>query len=152
MITRDYDITGFVNFPNLYSKNIKPIDTGKTFIYLAAIDFNSEEFSKQKISINGNYCGDDVSPKKQLNTSKLSIDQIISEMKSEKVPEINIENPVVSLILIGWSKFSYQYNTDIQTWICTFRELTNEGKKIYYSIKKLHYDKEVRILTFNNIK
>ena len=40
---------------------------------------------------------------------------------------------------------------DGNDWICTFRDLTNEGQKLYYSIKKLHNNKEVRILTFNNI-
>ena len=148
---RDYDITGFVNFPNPYSKNIKQVDNGKTFIYLVAIDFNSNEFSKQTLDIEGNYCGDDVTPKNVVNTLQLPINDIIDKMKSDKSEEININKSMVSSMLLGWSRFSYQYNSEIQPWVCTFRELTNEGKKLYYSFKKLNYDKEVRILTFNNI-
>lgn len=148
---RDYDITGFVNFPNPYSKNIKQVDNGKTFIYLVAIDFNSNEFSKQTLDIEGNYCGDDVTPKNVVNTLQLPINDIIDKMKSDKIEEININKLMVSSMLLGWSRFSYQYNSEIQPWVCTFRELTNEGKKLYYSFKKLNYDKEVRILTFNNI-
>lgn len=149
---RDYDITGFVNFPNPHSKNIKQVDNGKTFIYLIAIDFNSNEFSKQILNLEGNYCGDDVTPKNTVNTLQLQINDIVDKMKNDANFEvINTKEKMVSSILLGWSRFSYQYNSDIQPWVCTFRELTNEGKKLYYSFKKLNYDKEVRMLTFNNI-
>ena len=38
---QEFDITGFVNFPNPFSKNIKRLNLGKTFVYLVAIDFES---------------------------------------------------------------------------------------------------------------
>ena len=37
------------------------------------------------------------------------------------------------------------------SWTASFDSLTNEGKKLYYSLRKLHNNKEVRILTFNNV-
>ena len=46
----------------------------------------------------------------------------------------------------------YEYNDRIDPWVRTFRELTNEGRKLYYSTKKLHNDAEIRLLTFNNIQ
>ena len=52
---------------------------------------------------------------------------------------------------MGWSEFSYELKDNIGFWSASFRDLTNEGRKLYYSIKKLHNNKEVRILTFNNI-
>jgi len=57
--------------------------------------------------------------------------------------------PLVSCICIGWSDCGYEYN-GIPLRV-TYRDLTEEGKKLYYSMKKLHNSKEIRILTFNNI-
>jgi hypothetical protein len=147
----EFDITGFVNFPNPFSKNIKRMDLGKTFVYLVAIDFETDELSKVILDNDGDYVGDDVSPKHHVDTSKLSINQVVDLMKGEDNFEINIDKPFVSSILLGWSNFTYQFNNDIQPWVCSFRELTEEGRKLYYSFKKLNYDKEIRILTFNKI-
>jgi len=49
---------------------------------------------------------------------------------------------------INWMNDKIQ---DGYSWKATYRDLTEEGKKLYYSMKKLHNNKEVRILTFNNI-
>lgn len=147
----EFDITGFVNFPNPFSKNIKRMDLGKTFVYLVAIDFETDELSKVILDTDGEYVGDDVSPKRHVDTSKLSINQVVDLMKGEDNFEINVDKPFVSSILLGWSNFTYQFNNDIQPWVCSFRELTEEGRKLYYSFKKLNYDKEIRILTFNKI-
>ena len=59
---------------------------------------------------------------------------------------------ISSYILLGWSKYSYIYNDRIEPWVCSFKNLTTEGRKLYYSIKKLHNNSELRILTFNKIK
>jgi len=148
---REFEITGFVNYPTPYSKNIKRLDTGKTYVYLVAIDFASDVFSKLKLKTGGSFVGDDVSPKRHIDTSQISIEELVDIMKTEENFEININDNFISSVLLGWSNYSYQINNDIQPWICSFRELTNEGKKLYYSFKKLHNDKEVRLLTFNNI-
>jgi len=148
---REFEITGFVNYPTPYSKNIKRLDTGKTYVYLVAIDFESDVFSKLRLNTSGSYVGDDVSPRKHIDTSQISVEDLVDIMKSEDNFEININKNFVSSVLLGWSNYSYQIKNDIQPWICSFRELTNEGRKLYYSFKKLHYDKEVRLITFNNI-
>lgn len=145
----DYEITGFVHFPNPINREIKMLETGKTYVYLVAIDYDSNEFSQLILKHVGNYAGDDVSPKKNLDTSKMSINEIIDKMKSESVLEIN--KYFVSSVLLGWSMFSYQPKDNITPWYCSFRDLTSEGKRLYYSFKKLHYDKDIRLLTFNNI-
>jgi hypothetical protein len=59
--------------------------------------------------------------------------------------------PLTTSICVGWSDFSYETRNEIGFWNATFDDLTNEGKKLYYSIRKLHNNKEIRILTFNNI-
>jgi hypothetical protein len=52
---------------------------------------------------------------------------------------------------MGWSEHTFDIKDDLGFWSASFRDLTNEGRKLYYSIKKLHNNKEVRILTFSNI-
>ena len=148
---KEFEITGFVNFPNLYSRQIKRMETGKTFVYLVAIDFDSDTFSKIDLNTGGSYVGDDVSPKRHIDTSQISVEDLVDIMKTEENFEIDINKKFTSSVLLGWSNYSYHTKTDIQPWVCSFRELTNEGRKLYYSFKKLHYDKEVRLLTFNNI-
>jgi hypothetical protein len=59
--------------------------------------------------------------------------------------------PMTTAICVGWSDCSYELRNEIGFWNATFDDLTNEGKKLYYSIRKLHNNKEIRILTFNNI-
>jgi hypothetical protein len=59
--------------------------------------------------------------------------------------------PFTTAICLGWSDYSYEIKDNIGNWTASFRDLTYEGRKLYYSIKKLHNNKEVRILTFNNI-
>jgi hypothetical protein len=147
----EFDITGFVNFPNPFSRNIKRTDSGKTFVYLVAIDFETEKFSKITLKTEGDFVGDDVTPKRHVDTSQLSVNQVVNLMKGEDNFEINVDKPFVSSVLLGWSNFTYHVNNDIQPWVCSFRELTEEGRKLYYSFKKLNYDKEIRILTFNKI-
>ena len=148
---KEFDITGFVHFPNPYSRNIKRLNTGKTFVYLVAVDFEGDELSKVTINTDGYYVGDDITPKSHFDTSKLSFDEVLKIMKNEGNFEINTNIKFVSSVLLGWSNFNYSINNDIQPWICSFRELTEEGKKLYYSFKKLNYDKDIRILTFNKI-
>ncbi len=150
---REFEITGFVNYPR-HSENIKRVDTGKTFVYLIAIDYDSGEFSKLNLDIRGDYVGDDVTPRRHIDTTKLSVDEIVSVMRYENGDDDPFEGlkPLISSVLIGWSSYSYQINDDIQPWICSFRELTTEGRKLYYSFKKLHNEKEVRLITINNIQ
>jgi hypothetical protein len=154
---RDYDITGFVNFPHLSSRNIKSIDSGKTLIFLVAFEENNYNL---KLPLVGNFCGDDVIPRPSLSTNNKTLESAIKDLMDEEegftTRDFYFKNeesfPVISSILLGWSKYSYEFNDRVDSWCCTFRDLTNEGRKLYYSMKKLHNDSEIRILTFNNIK
>lgn len=149
---QEFDITGFVNFPGNNVLNIKKLETGQTFIYLVATEYsNSEKFNKISIDIDGDYMGDDISPKNSLITSNCSVNDVVSLIKNQT--ENNWDNNIsfISCVLIGWSNYSYQLTDNLQTWVCSFRELTEEGRKLYYSFKKLHYNNDIRILTFNNI-
>jgi len=152
---QEFDLTGFVNFP--YYGGIKKVDCGRTQLYLVAFGGNSDcgiELKKP-----GNFCGDDVTLKKSFVTFNKQMNDVIKEMTEEEgymVDTIFFKDSdklkLDSCILLGWSNFSYEYTERLEPWCCTFRDLTNEGRKLYYSLKKLHNNSEIRILTFNNIK
>lgn len=154
---QEFDITGFVNFPGNNVLNIKKIETGRTFIYLVAAEYtyqrglDTEHLSRISIDMNGNYMGDDISPKNNLITSNCSVNDIVSLIKNQSENHWDNNISFISCVLIGWSNYSYQLTDNLQTWVCSFRELTEEGRKLYYSFKKLHYNNDIRILTFNNI-
>lgn len=151
---RDYELTGFVNFPQT-SKLIKTLEFGSTQVYIVAFGHKLES---QKLQSIGKFCGDDVTPKLAGLTRGKKLEEVVDELLHQDPTNKSyyFKNgdsfPVISSVLIGWSKYSYEYNDRIEPWSCSFRELTNEGKKLYYSLKKLHNDCEIRILTFNQIK
>lgn len=149
---RDFDNKGFVNFPQ-HEKNIKLLDCGKTLVYLVAIQEGISNIKLEKI---GKFCGDDILSKQNRVSSFKEIEEIISEIQSEiyDIEDFYFRNNTcnaVSSILLGWSKFSWFYVDRLNPWCCGFRDLSPEGKKIYYSLKKLHNYSDIRILTFNNI-
>jgi len=152
---KDFDLTGFVNFPHTSARSIKTVDCGSTSIYLIAFS-ESPEQTCQDLSPVGNFAGDDVMPRSYPRLST-SIEDNIENLKSiyNSQKDFYFSNKsftVISQVLIGWSKYSYEYTDRIDPWVCTFRELTNEGRKLYYCLKKLHNDAEIRLLTFNNIQ
>lgn len=152
---KEFELTGFINFP--YYRGIKKVDCGKTYIYVVAFQENSDfgiEFEKI-----GNYCGDDVSIGRSFITSDKLIDSTLKELTEEEgymVDDTVFRNKnkikLDACVLMGWSQLSYLYQDRLEPWRCSFRDLTNEGRKLYYSMKKLHNNSEIRILTFNNIK
>lgn len=160
------DNSGFVHFP-LPNKMIDRTD-GKTFVYLVA--FDSEDVSNRAYELSnlrlvrpGSVVSDDISlrirPKANMSVDEL-IKNGIKEQEFENIYFPNSENndefkslisiPMTTCICIGWSEFTYELKDDMGFWSANFRDLTNEGRKLYYSIKKLHNNKEVRLLTFNN--
>ena len=156
------DNTGFVNFP-MPGKLIDRIDGDKTVIYLVAFDVQDLAnkpylLSNCRLNLHGNLVSDDVSIRKNFQT--ITIDELISgqidnnefEMRyfPNSVLDIQQSIPLTTCICLGWNENSYEFKDGVQ-WVCSFRDLTHEGQKLYYSIKKLHNNKEVRILTFNNI-
>jgi hypothetical protein len=117
------DNSGFILFPHPNNQIVTGVNVGKTLVYLVAFESNSDVLSNK-------FYFPDISS--------------LEDLKSKK--SINL----VSAICIGWNNLTYQYRDDRQ-WFASFRDLTNEGRRLYYSIKKLHNTKEVRILTFNHI-
>lgn len=150
------DNSGFINFP-IQNSVVSRLD-GKTLIYLAVFDISDMSntpyiLSNLSISKPGFFVSDDINSRQ----SSKSLDELIeNNIKDDEVNNMyfpkseNISIPMTSCICIGWSDFTFNINK-VGMWIASFRDLTNEGKKLYYSIKKLHNNKEVRILTFNNI-
>jgi hypothetical protein len=113
----------------------------------------------------GTLVSDDVSFRIRKKNIQMSVDDLITDnIKDEEYSNHYFPNksskdevkrlmsiPITTCICMGWSDFSYELKEDLGLWNASFRDLSNEGRKLYYSIKKLHNNKEVRILTFNNI-
>jgi len=163
------DNSGFVHFP-LEGKMINRLDTGKTFVYLVAFDAedvtnNAYELSNLRLVQQGNFVSDDISSRMRPKVGKMSIDEFIKnkikddEYDNHYFPNNNDKDdlkkllsiPMTTCICMGWSEFTFEIKDDLGFWNASFRDLSNDGRKLYYSIKKLHNNKEVRILTFNNI-
>ena len=164
------DNSGFVNFP-LPSRVINRLETGKTFVYLVAFDVedmtnNAYELSNLRLLLTGNFIADDISMRhKPKNPMEVSIDELIkNNFKDDEYDNLYFPSsgdeddfkklmsiPLTTCICMGWSNYTFEIKDDLGFWNGSFRDLTNEGRKLYYSIKKLHNNKEVRILTFNNI-
>ena len=131
------DNSGFVIFPTRgSSKYIRT--TGKTIIYLVAFDIEDINGGKYCLSnINLEYLSNNV------------VDDISKSNNGLYFCD-GISIPITSSVCIGWSRNSY-LSLDGSDYFVTFDNLTNEGKKLYYSFRKLHNNKELRILTFNNV-
>jgi hypothetical protein len=161
------DNNGFVNFP--FGRMFNKIDSGKTFVYLVAFDPSDVsntpyELSNLRLLMPGLFVSDDINGRIN-NNVKISIDELVkNKIKDDAFNSFYFPNgdsnveikkimsiPMTTCICIGWSDSSYELRDSDAVWAASFRELSNEGKKLYYSIKKLHNNKEVRILTFNNI-
>ena len=162
------DNSGFVSFP-IEGKMINRLETGKTFVYLVAFDSddvsnNAYELSNLRLLSPGNFIGDDISMRTRPK-GKVSIDDLIkNKMKDDEYDNLYFPNsdneddikrimsiPMTTCICMGWSDYTFDIKDDLGFWSASFRDLTNEGRKLYHSIKKLHTNKEVRILTFSNI-
>ncbi len=145
-----HKITGFVLFPSS-REDIKVSTTSTTLVYLIAFNPISEELSNVRISVGGDFCGDDFSThQSRINsTTKDIIDSLKKESNSllfKRGRSINL----LSSSLIGWSDLSFANKSNANPWVCTFKDLTNEGKKLYYSFRKLHNESDIRLITLNN--
>jgi hypothetical protein len=162
------DNSGFIHFP-LPDKMMNKIENGKTFVYLIA--FDSEDLSNRAYELSNlrlvkpcDVVSDDISFFKHKPKSNMSVDELIKantkeqEVESIYFPNVSDEDelkslmsvPLTTCICVGWSDYTYELREDMGFWVATFHDLTNEGRKLYYSIKKLHNNKEIRLLTFNN--
>lgn len=162
------DNNGFIYFP-VENKLFTKLTTGKTFIYIVAFDSTDIVnkpyiLSNVRLNLPGELVTDDITSKK-IQYQNLSLNEFIEEgqksmeFETRYFPNVfkqdDVEKlfsiPLTTCICVGWSESTFEYREDKSSWYATFRDLTHEGKKLYYSIKKLHNNKEVRILTFNNI-
>jgi hypothetical protein len=148
---------------------INRLETGKTFVYLVAFDSedvsnNAYVLSNLRLITPGTFIADDISMRMRPK-GNMSIDDLIkNNMKDDEYDNLYFPNsgsedefkrlmsiPMTTCICMGWSEYTFDIKEDLGFWNASFRDLTNEGRKLYYSIKKLHNNKEVRILTFSNI-
>lgn len=162
------DNNGFINFPRVSSKHLVKLETGKTFVYIVAFDPQDVtdkpyDLSNIRMLMPGSFVSDDMSQRPPIK-SDISIDDLVDNqeehdkydksyfphLKSEANDKL-MSIPMISSICVGWSEYTFEVKDHMGLWFASFRDLTNEGRKLYYSMKKLHNTKEVRILTFNNI-
>lgn len=127
------DNSGFVKFP--ITDNLHNRLPGNTFVYIVAFDINdiigdNYILSNIRLEIDADYVTDDMNSRNKIDSVYLNGESI----------------PLTTCVCIGWSEFSFKNNSGY--WYATFRDLTNDGKNLYYSLRKLHNNKEVRILTF----
>lgn len=150
------DNNGFVIFP--YGNRVIVNTDQKTLIYFVVFDIvKNNLLSNIKLFLPGDFVSDDVfdrsvSENIQKNNSLQNDYDNIYFPNLQSKDELNrlLSIPLISSICVGWSNDSYELQ-DGASWKATYRDLTEEGKRLYYSMKKLHNNKEVRILTFNNI-
>jgi hypothetical protein len=165
------DNEGFVRFPNT-NRQITKLDCGKSMVYIVAFDVKDVMGQKYVLSnlqleMPGTFVSDDVN-RRPVASKQFTIDDIDElidqQSKDDEYDSLYFPNlmgtdvmnkvlsiPMTTVICVGWSDCSYELRNEIGFWNATFDDLTNEGKKLYYSIRKLHNNKEIRILTFNNI-
>jgi hypothetical protein len=163
------DNTGFIDFPVPDGK-VSATGSGCTLVYLIA--FEAPKTKEKDVSKLGNVCmttpgifvSDDVisRPEVYLDTT---LDELIESQSEQNdydsmyFPNLTSEQEwkrqysidLISSICVGWcnNTFEYKEGEEIRMWNASFKDLTHEGKNLYYGIKKLHNSKEVRLLTFN---
>ncbi len=152
--------TGYINFPN--QKNIDKID-GSTLVYLIIFDVTPTPIANINLFKPGMFISDDVLSRTYIKNINTLEDVISHNTQNDWYEKIYFPNTklndwkkmmsfdLISCICIGWSNYTYEYNDQVKFWHANFNNLTTEGKKLYYLIKKLHNNKECRIMTFNEI-
>lgn len=149
MLNFEEDNNGFVFFPN-YKNMI--VENNRTLVYLIAFENKKTSISNTVIFLPGDFVSDDFTPTNFLFSLENKTDYDLNffpKLNSEEIDKLNSIKLVTSICL-GWNENNFEY-PDGTPWRAGFNDLTEEGRKLYYGIKKLHNNKEVRILTFNNI-
>lgn len=158
------DNSGYILFPHPNNKIVVGKSTGKTLVYIVAFEPKKidNNLSNVTIEIDGIFVSDDVVGRSEDNTD-VSIDALIENQirnndydetyfPSEDVNSFDLRSiKLISSICVGWDNKTYEFSNKDKFWNASFNDLTNEGKRLYYSMKKLHNNKEIRILTFNSI-
>ena len=163
------DNTGFIDFPVPDGK-LSATDAGCTLVYLVA--FEAPKNKEKDVSKIGNismilpgiFVSDDVISRPEIYLDTTLDDLIDSQTEQNDYDSMYFPNltseiewkrqysiEFITSICIGWcnNTFEYKEDTDSRLWSASFKDLTHEGKNLYYGVKKLHNNKEVRLLTFN---
>lgn len=158
------DNSGYILFPHPNNKIVVGRDTGKTLVYIVAFEPKKidNDLSNVTIEVDGIFVSDDVVNRPDYNTD-VSIDTLVDNQinnnnydeiyfPDEDTNSLNLRSiKLISSICVGWDNKTYEFSNKSKYWNASFNDLTNEGKRLYYSMKKLHNNKEIRILTFNTI-
>jgi hypothetical protein len=153
METKTID-NGFVSFPK--DRNHFNITDGLTTINIVAFDPNQLSNYKGNDSYilsNGMFICDDIQSRGSSQNTGNELDKSLGQyMDGVKWSSIYFPDeddksiPMFASVCVGWIDNIFEKNEGY--WNCTFDELTHNGKELYFLMKKLHYEKEVRILTF----
>ena len=157
------DNTGFINFP-FTDKKLVTIDTGSTLVYIVVFDPNKESnLENINLFLPGIFVSDDVVSRPLVDKEFFDLENLIEDnteqnnydamyfpnIVSDEFWKRQMSINFISTVCVGWSNQTYEYRNEIKFWNASFKDLTNEGRNLYYGLKKLHNNKEVRILTFN---
>lgn len=129
------DNNGFITLP--FDDDRYQVNNNKTLVYIVV--FHPDDLI-------GGY---DLSKIRLHDNLKLVGDDVLGHFQDKNYFEKNNTSiPLSAAICVGWSEKGFVNSVDNVAWLANFRNLSYEGKKLYYSMKKLHNQKEVRILTF----
>jgi len=161
------DNTGFINFPIPDSK-LTSVEDSCTLVYIVAFETqkNKEregsDLGNISMALPGIFVSDDVISRPKMDLDKSTLDSLIDKQTEQNdydsmyFPNIgqeewmkNISINFITAICVGWCNQTFEFSEENKMWNASFKDLTHEGKILYYGIKKLHNSKEVRILTFN---
>ena len=141
------DNNGFINFPN---NNISCYD-GRTLVYLISFRHRANILSNVNIFLPGDFISDNIVDRTYSNNIPGFNFILKNEYDTIYFPNNTGKSiPLISSICVGWSENSYE-DINGNPWKASFNDLTEDGKRLYYSITKLHNQSEIRILTFNNV-
>ncbi len=159
------DNTGFIDFP-IPDGKINPTNSGYTLVYLVAfeeIKKNESNLGNVSITLPGIFVSDDVISRPKIWLD-VALDDLINSQNDQNdydsmyFPNLTSNKEgrrnsieFVTVICLGWCNNVFEWKDANQSklWNASFKDLTHEGRNLYYGIKKLHNNKEVRILTFN---
>ncbi len=158
---------GFINFPinsDCWKKSKRKLWVNiVVFDILNAKTKDFSPYADTHLLLDGMLVCDDVMMKPKSDKSE-NIDQFLGlELSTQQYENLYFPNynlhfvqdfdlikylstPFLSSILLGKSDFNYM--NDDENWFCTYSDLNEDGKNLYFLIKKLYNNKEVRILTF----
>jgi hypothetical protein len=163
------DNNGFVNFP-ITNNKLVAIDSGTTMVYIVAFEppqgpakNKTPNLGNLNLFLPGIFIADDVMARPPMDMDSVSLERLIENnteqnnydsmyfpnLVSDEYLKRQMSVDLISSICIGWANQTFEFRDEIRFWNACFKDLSYEGRNLYYGLKKLHNQKEVRILTFN---